>query len=214
MLSRRDVLKTGGAHRRPIWIFPLVCLALAPASAVGQTYRWVDEQGAVHYAQGLDNVPERYRPLVRLSPREQTAAREALTALKAFEALMTPEMGSLEYGWRLRQVEEVVPRKLRAMRRSPVQTALAAALRHYRAAAPLVASDRTASVRPDRQCPRLARPDTPRDRAAATDDRSAALQALWRCASEQIAVAERALADKPGARPRAERVPTPPKPRP
>lgn len=201
------------AHRQLVWILPLVCLTVGPARAAGQTYRWVDEQGAVHYAQGLDNVPERYRPPVRLSPRERTAAREALTALKAFEALVAPEMGSLEYGWRLRQLDEVVPRKLRAMRRSPVQTALAAALRHYRAAAPLVASDRAASARPDPQCPPLARLDASRDRASA-EYRPAALRSLWRCASDQIAVAERALVQRPGAQPRAERVPTPPKPRP
>ncbi len=31
-------------------------------SHYGQLYRWVDERGTVHWTQGLDAVPERYRP--------------------------------------------------------------------------------------------------------------------------------------------------------
>jgi hypothetical protein len=31
-------------------------------SQYGQLYRWVDERGTVHWTQGLDAVPERYRP--------------------------------------------------------------------------------------------------------------------------------------------------------
>jgi len=36
-------------------------LALLPALAFAQTYRWVDERGTVHYTEGLDSVPEPYR---------------------------------------------------------------------------------------------------------------------------------------------------------
>jgi predicted aspartyl protease len=36
-------------------------LALLPASAVGEIVKWIDENGGSHYADGLDNVPERYR---------------------------------------------------------------------------------------------------------------------------------------------------------
>src|SRR3989442_6590944 len=36
-------------------------LMVSPARADAQIYRWVDEQGVPHYAQGIDSVPERYR---------------------------------------------------------------------------------------------------------------------------------------------------------
>src|SRR3989304_10226152 len=34
---------------------------LAPSVALAQAYRWVDEQGKVHYSEGLDSVPSKYR---------------------------------------------------------------------------------------------------------------------------------------------------------
>ncbi len=40
-------------------------MLLAPFVATAQAYRWVDEQGKVHYAEGLDSVPERYRATAR-----------------------------------------------------------------------------------------------------------------------------------------------------
>ncbi len=36
-------------------------LAFLPGLAFAQIYRWVDERGTVHYTDGLDGVPERYR---------------------------------------------------------------------------------------------------------------------------------------------------------
>jgi hypothetical protein len=36
-------------------------LAAGPSIALAQFYRWVDERGTAHYAEGFDNVPERYR---------------------------------------------------------------------------------------------------------------------------------------------------------
>jgi predicted aspartyl protease len=36
-------------------------LAVGPSIALAQFYRWVDERGTAHFAEGLDNVPERYR---------------------------------------------------------------------------------------------------------------------------------------------------------
>jgi hypothetical protein len=48
----------------------LVALALAaltsPGSAHAQLYRWVNEQGEVHFTQGLENIPERFRAGARL----------------------------------------------------------------------------------------------------------------------------------------------------
>ena len=39
----------------------LLTLMLLPGVAVAQMYRWVDDRGTVHYTEGLDSVPERYR---------------------------------------------------------------------------------------------------------------------------------------------------------
>jgi predicted aspartyl protease len=39
----------------------MLAITASPPSAVAQFYRWVDEQGNVHYAEGIDNVPQRYR---------------------------------------------------------------------------------------------------------------------------------------------------------
>ncbi|MBI2153818.1 MAG: DUF4124 domain-containing protein [Candidatus Rokubacteria bacterium] len=39
----------------------LLAVALAPSVALAQAYRWVDEQGKVHYSEGLDSVPSKYR---------------------------------------------------------------------------------------------------------------------------------------------------------
>jgi hypothetical protein len=48
----------------------LVALALAapasPTPAHAQLYRWVNEQGEVHFTQGLENIPERFRAGARL----------------------------------------------------------------------------------------------------------------------------------------------------
>lgn len=201
-------------HRPLTWILLLAWLALGPTRAVGQIYRWVDEKGVVHYTQGVDNVPERYRAEPTLSPPERTVAQEAVAELKGFESFVGREVGSAVYRWHLRQLDEVVSRKLRAMKRSPVQTAVATALGHYRAAAPFVEGDPAGPrARPDPRCQRLARLPAPRDRSASVEYRSAALQSLWACASDQIAAAERALAVTSGSHPRAERIPMPPKPR-
>ena len=39
----------------------LVGIATFPSVAAAQFYRWVDEKGNSHYAEGIDNVPQRYR---------------------------------------------------------------------------------------------------------------------------------------------------------
>ena len=40
-------------------------LLLAPSVALAQAYRWTDEQGKVHYSEGLDSVPSQYRATAR-----------------------------------------------------------------------------------------------------------------------------------------------------
>ena len=42
-------------------VVAVLVLASVPAVAFAQFYRWVDERGNAHYAEGFDNVPERYR---------------------------------------------------------------------------------------------------------------------------------------------------------
>jgi predicted aspartyl protease len=39
----------------------LLGFAAVPSIAVAQIYRWVDDRGNSHYAEGIDNVPERFR---------------------------------------------------------------------------------------------------------------------------------------------------------
>jgi hypothetical protein len=56
-------------------------LSLSPAPAVGEIYKWIDDNGGSHYADGLDNVPERFRS--RAAPvglRNQPASSAATTA--------------------------------------------------------------------------------------------------------------------------------------
>ena len=39
----------------------LLLLVASPRTAGAEIYRWLDEHGVPHYAEGIDNVPERYR---------------------------------------------------------------------------------------------------------------------------------------------------------
>lgn len=39
----------------------LVVLMCLPAWASAQMYRWLDDQGKVHYSEGLDSIPEGFR---------------------------------------------------------------------------------------------------------------------------------------------------------
>ncbi len=41
--------------------FALVALVLGPQSATAQVYRWVDDQGRLHFASDLNQVPPKYR---------------------------------------------------------------------------------------------------------------------------------------------------------
>lgn len=65
----------------------LVLLAAPPGRA--QLYRWTDEQGRVHYGQGRDSVPERYRPaaseLVLPAAPAPPPAQSGLTAPRGDE---------------------------------------------------------------------------------------------------------------------------------
>ncbi|MBI4246106.1 MAG: clan AA aspartic protease [Candidatus Rokubacteria bacterium] len=52
----------------------VVALAGLPGAAAAQFFRWTDERGVNHYAEGIDSVPERYRATaVPLGLRNQPA---------------------------------------------------------------------------------------------------------------------------------------------
>ena len=198
-----------------IVILGLGVLVLRPADAAAHVYRWIDEKGVVHYAEGIDAVPERYRD-PRLPPAERDAALEAVKALKDLESLVDPALSSVAYQWRLRKLDEVVAKDLRAIRRGPVKTALARALNHYRLAGQLIERGVVASQnRPagtDQPCRQLPRPPARGEASASAEERAGALRAVWSCASEQTAAAE-ALTLRPGSGPWAERVPASARPR-
>jgi hypothetical protein len=51
------------AMHRALFLGLVIAAALGAGhdSAFAQYYRWTDEQGTPHYAEGIDNVPQRYR---------------------------------------------------------------------------------------------------------------------------------------------------------
>ena len=45
------------------YIILMIAILMAfPSSPYGETYKWVDEKGTVHFADDLSNIPEKYRP--------------------------------------------------------------------------------------------------------------------------------------------------------
>jgi hypothetical protein len=79
-------------RRAPVvGLLVVAALALAASPALAQFYRWIDERGTAHYAEGIDNVPERYRrtavPLgLRNNPAPAAPASAASTAPTAANA--------------------------------------------------------------------------------------------------------------------------------
>ena len=67
----------------------LLALTLVATDAAAQTYRWVDEQGQVHYAGSREQVPEQYRP--QLPPAEPAAPGASTPAAPGAS---TPEASS------------------------------------------------------------------------------------------------------------------------
>lgn len=82
----------------------LLILTLLPGSAQAQTYRWVDEAGAVYYTQGLESIPERYRPQAQqiapspapAQPSEPAASGASVPPLRAptaeFQVTIAPDL--------------------------------------------------------------------------------------------------------------------------
>jgi hypothetical protein len=58
----------------------LALLGLGLATVVSaQTYRWTDEQGRVNYSQGIDSIPERFRPGAQFLTSPPPAPASAVT---------------------------------------------------------------------------------------------------------------------------------------
>ncbi|PYM35984.1 MAG: hypothetical protein DME15_05240 [Candidatus Rokuibacteriota bacterium] len=66
----------------------LLALTLVATDAAAQTYRWVDEQGQVHYAGSREQVPEQYRP--QLPPAEPAAPGPSTPSEPAAPGASTP----------------------------------------------------------------------------------------------------------------------------
>lgn len=66
--------------------FLLACLALLPAVALAQAYRWVDEKGAVHYGQvppkGVDAAPVGPAPPPASAPNQDALNKSLQDARK------------------------------------------------------------------------------------------------------------------------------------
>jgi predicted aspartyl protease len=58
----------------------LALMGLGPATeASAQTYRWTDDQGRVNYSQGVDSIPERFRPSAQFLSSPPSAPAPAMT---------------------------------------------------------------------------------------------------------------------------------------
>jgi predicted aspartyl protease len=64
----------------------LAVLLLSATQAGAQMYRWTDDQGGVHYTQGLDSVPDRLRPKAQMMVFPERPAAPAAAASPAESA--------------------------------------------------------------------------------------------------------------------------------
>jgi hypothetical protein len=60
--------------RRLGFLLALVALLAGPAGTSAQMFQWTDEQGQVHYSNGLNSVPERFRSTARPLPYQSAPA--------------------------------------------------------------------------------------------------------------------------------------------
>jgi predicted aspartyl protease len=86
------------ASTRVAIIGALTVLALPLAPAFAQMFRWTDDQGGIHYTQGVDNVPERFRAKAQMmafperapAPPASPAAAESTPASASTKIPFTP----------------------------------------------------------------------------------------------------------------------------
>jgi arabinofuranosyltransferase len=71
----------GGARMRRLTVgTALALLGLGATETSAQTFRWTDEQGRVNYSQGIDSIPERFRPGAQFLTSPPSAPAPAVTA--------------------------------------------------------------------------------------------------------------------------------------
>jgi len=76
---------------RAAFLVGLAVLGLGSAPAMAQMYRWTDDQGGVHYTQGLDSVPDRLRPKAQMMvfPERPAAPTTAASPAESAAAAAT-----------------------------------------------------------------------------------------------------------------------------
>jgi predicted aspartyl protease len=72
--------------RQAAFLVGLAVLLLSATQAGAQMYRWTDDQGGVHYTQGLDSVPDRLRPKAQMMVFPERPAAPAAAASPAESA--------------------------------------------------------------------------------------------------------------------------------
>jgi predicted aspartyl protease len=76
---------------RAAFVVGLAVLGLGSGPAMAQMYRWTDDQGGVHYTQGLDSVPDRLRPKAQMMvfPERPAAPAAAVSPAESAAAAAT-----------------------------------------------------------------------------------------------------------------------------
>jgi len=74
------------ASTRVAIIGALTVLALPLAPAFAQMFRWTDDQGVIHYTQGVDSVPERFRAKAQMMAFPERAPAPPASAAAAGSA--------------------------------------------------------------------------------------------------------------------------------
>ena len=77
--------------RRVALLMVVGALDLAADPAWAEMYRWTDDQGGVHYTQGLDSIPDRFRPKAQMMvfPERPAASVASTSPADAASAGMT-----------------------------------------------------------------------------------------------------------------------------
>jgi predicted aspartyl protease len=73
-------------RNRAAFLVGLAVLLLSATQAGAQMYRWTDDQGGVHYTQGLDSVPDRLRPKAQMMVFPDRPAAPAAVGISPAES--------------------------------------------------------------------------------------------------------------------------------
>jgi predicted aspartyl protease len=66
--------------RRDVFLVGLAVLLFSATQGWAQMYRWTDDEGGVHYTQGVDSVPDRQRPKAQMMVFPERPAGPATTS--------------------------------------------------------------------------------------------------------------------------------------